>query len=256
MNLKGLILAANEFLGVSPDFPIFSFVPLVVFGPVFVLVLYNLGLKHIINPSAEVKEQNRLRKADEARETAERKQKMDDAGMKMKATKKTPLQLLGQGATFAVFALVISYFSTSPAYVAHPPEKALLKLSMTHAGKHVQECKKRSREELAKLAANMRAPMDCSRERWPVIVDLALDGERIFTGSATPTGLSKDGHSSFYEGFPVVTGVHTISVGVWDSKAKADSDDFDYVLKQEVNLKPQEILVISFDNAAGRITLE
>jgi len=90
MNLKGLIAAANEFLGVSPDFPIFSFVPLVVFGPIFVLVLYNLGLKHIINPTAEAKEHNRLMKEEQAREAAERKQKMDAAGMKLMAPKKSP----------------------------------------------------------------------------------------------------------------------------------------------------------------------
>ncbi len=256
MNLKGLILAANEFLGVSPDFPIFSFVPLVVFGPIFVMVLYNLGLKHIINPSPEAKEQILLRKEEEARETAERKLKMDAAGMKMRVPKKTLLQFAGQAATFAMFALVIGYLSTSPAYVAHPPEKAQLKLSLTHAGKHVQECKKRTREELAKLAANMRAPMDCSRERWPVIVNLALNGKRIYTGVASPTGLSKDGHSSFYQEFPVAIGTHNITVGVWDTRREAGTGDYDFVLDKEIDLKPREILVIGFDNAAGRITLE
>lgn len=256
MNLKGLILAANEFLGVSPDFPIFSFVPLVFFGPIFFLVLYNLGLKHIINPTAEVKEQNRLRKEQEILEKAERKKKMDDAGMKMKAPKKSPLQFVGQAATFGIFALVISYLSTSPAYIAHPPEKAQLKLSFTHAGKHVEECKKRTREELAKLAANMRAPMDCSRERWPVIADLSLDGKKIYQGIATPAGIKKDGHSSFYQEFPVATGKHTVTIGVWDTRGEVGDGDYDFVLEQEINLTPREILVIGFDNAAGRITLE
>ncbi len=256
MSLKELILSANEFLGVSPDFPIFSFVPLLVFGPVFFLVLYNLGLKHIINPSPEVREHKRLLKEERAREAVERHQKMKDAGLKLKATKRTPFQYLGQGATFVMFALVISYFSTSPAYVAHPPQKALLMLSFTHPGKHVQECKKRTREELAKLAANMRAPMDCSRERQPVIVDLTLDGEKIHQGIAIPAGLSKDGHSSFYQQFTVDPGKHQITVGVWDSRSEVGEGDYDFVLEQEVELMAKEILVIGFDNAAGRITLE
>ncbi len=256
MNLKGLIAAANEFLGVSPDFPIFSFVPLVVFGPVFFLVLYNLGLKHIINPSAEVKEHKRLLKEQEAQEKAERQQKMKAAGMKMMAPKKTPLQLVGQGITFAIFAVTIGYLSTSPAYIAHSPEKAQLKLSFTHAGKHVEECKKRTREELAKLAANMRAPMECSRERWPVIAELSLDGKNIYQGVARPAGIKKDGHSSFYQEFPVATGKHTITVGLWDTRAEAGDGDYDFILEQEVDLKAKEILVIGFDNAAEKVTLE
>jgi hypothetical protein len=255
MTLKGLILAANEFLGVSPDFPIFSFVPLVAFGPIFVLVLYNLGLKHIINPSAEVKEQTRLRKKAKALEATERKQKMDGVGMKIEVPKKTPLQLLGQTITFGLFALLVGYLSNSPAYVAHPPQMAQIKLSLTHAGKHVVECKKRTREELAKLPPNMRAPMNCSRERWPLIVELVVDGKQIYQGTAVPTGLSKDGHSSFYQEFPAVVGKHQIKIGLWDTRSEAGKGDYDYVLDQQLDLTAREILVIGFDNGAGKLTL-
>ena len=246
----------NELLGVDPNIPIFHLVPLVVFGPIFALVLYNLGLKHIFNPSDEVKEQIRLRKEGEAREQADRQKKMDDAGMKLAAPKKTPLQLLGQAVTFGFFAAAIGYFSTSPAYVAHPPQKALLKLTFNHAGKHVEECRKRTREELLALPANMRKPMECKRERWPVIVDLALDGKNIYRGVATPAGVSKDGHSSFYATFPVSSGKHTITIGMWDSRGEAGGGDYDYVMEQVVDLTPQEILVIGFNNETGRLTLK
>lgn len=246
----------NELLGVDPNIPIFHLVPLIVFGPIFALVLYNFGLKHILNPSDEVKEQIRLRKEEETRQKAEHQQKMDDAGMMMKSAKRTPFQLLGQGATFAVFAVVIGYLSNSPAYIAHPPSQAQLKLSFTHAGKHVEECKKRTREELMALPANMRTPMDCSRERWPVIVDLSLDGEKLYTGVATPTGLSKDGHSSFYEEFSVQSGKHTVTIGMWDSRGDAGAGDYDYELEQVVDLTPKEVLVIGFNNETGQVTLK
>jgi|GEM_PF-130924 len=246
----------NELLGIDPDIPLFHLIPFVVFSPIFFYVLYNLGLKEIFNPSPEVREQRRLHKEALAREAAERTSKLQDSGLKLKTAKRTPLQLLGQGVTFALFALVIGYFSGAPAYVSHPPEKALLMLSFTHAGQHVEKCKKRSREELAKLAPNMRAPMSCSRERWPVIAQLSLDGDNFFQGVATPAGFSKDGHSSFYEDFSVSTGKHRIKVYLWDGVANAGQGAPDFMLEQDVDLGPREILVIGFDNEAGRITLE
>ena len=246
----------NELLGIDPNIPIFHLVPFVVFGPIFFLVLYNLGLKEIFRPSPEAREQRRLYKLEKAREADERKQKMTDAGMKLKVTRRTPGQLAIQGAMYVMFALVIGYFSSSPAYVAHPPEKAQVKLSFSHAGRHVKECKKRSREELAKLAANMRAPMSCSRERWPVIAHLMVDGESLYQGVAIPAGLSRDGHSSFYQEFPVAAGKHTITVGVWDGRAEAGEEEYDFTLERDVDLQSREILVIGFDNQAGQVTLK
>ncbi len=246
----------NELLGIDPNLQLFHIVPLVVFGPIFFLVLYNLGLKEIIRPSAETREHQRLLKLEKQREAEERKQKMREAGLKMKATRRTPGQLAVQGVMYVMFALVIWYFSTSPAYVAHPPEKAQLKLSFSHAGRHVEECKKRTREELAKLAANMRAPMSCSRERWPVIVDLKVDGKDLYQGVARPAGLSKDGNSSFYQAFPVTAGKHVITVGIWDGRAEPGQEDYDFVSTQEVDLQPREILVIGFDNETQKVTLK
>lgn len=246
----------NEFLGIDPSIPIFHLLPFMVFGPIFLFVLYNLGLKDIINPSPELREQIRLRKQAEALEVQERKQKMMEAGLKLKEAKRTPVQFFAQALGYAALALVIGYFSNAPTYVAHPPQKARLMLSFTHPGKHRQQCKKRSREELAKLAANMRAPMKCSRERWPVIVDLTLDGEQIYQGAAIPAGLAKDGHSSFYQKFTLNPGSHTIKLGIWDSRGAATQGGYDYILERQVDLVAREIMVIGFDNANARITLK
>ena len=246
----------NEFLGIDPSIPIFHLVPFIVFSPIFFLVLYHLGLKEIINPSAEVREQKRLFKEEKARQANDRHAKIKASGLKMKVARKTPLQLLGQTIFFALFALLVVYFSSSPVYVAHPPEQAQVMLSFTHAGQHREECKKRTREELAKLAANMRAPMKCSRERWPLIIDLALDGKNVYRGAARPAGLSKDGHSSFYQQFPVTAGKHRVKVGMWDSRDTVSTGDHDFILERDVDLAAREILVIGFDNAAGHFTLE
>ena len=67
-------------------------------------------------------------------------------------------------------------------------DQALLKLSFTHAGQLVQECRRRTPEELAKLPPNMRAPLDCARERSPVTCELALDGQ-LLAQRIAPSGL-------------------------------------------------------------------
>ena len=242
----------NALLGLSPDFPILYVIPIVVFGPVFVMILYHLGLKEIIRPSPEAREHSRKLKQQENQAKNERQKKLTDSGLAGSKIIISPLQWLGQGVTYVLFALVIAWFSSSPAYQYQSPEMAEVRLSLTHPGQRIAECRKRSRQELQKLPANMRAPMSCSRERWPLTVELELDGKLVFQGVARPTGLSSDGHSSFYERFPVVGKSHKIAVRLWDGDGK---DKADYTLEKEITLSPSEILVIGFDNGTRQLTL-
>ena len=55
-----------------------------------------------------------------------------------------PLQYLGQGIAFALFATVVGYFSTSPEYVHLPVNYALVKLRFSHAAQHKLACHERS----------------------------------------------------------------------------------------------------------------
>ena len=73
------------------------------------------------------------------------------------------MRYAGQAALYALFALVIGYFSTSPRYHHLAPDQGLLRLSFKHPGKIKADCRQRTPEELAKLPANMRTPLDCKR---------------------------------------------------------------------------------------------
>ncbi len=241
-----------EWLGIDPDFPIFYLIPLLVFGPIFFTILYNFGLKDIINPPPEAREYRRELKRQKDKLKAEQRQKLQNAGFVISGTKKTPAQYLGQVLTYLMFALVLAWFSRSPAYQLRPPDAAEIRLSLTHPGRHKADCRRRSREELQKLAANMRAPMSCARERWPLTVKMNLDGKTVFEGVAPPAGLSKDGHSSFYEKFRVAGRPHTIAVQLWDGDGKGPAD---YVLEKKVSLSPGKILVIGFNNESKRLIL-
>lgn len=164
-----------------------------------------------------------------------------------------PLSWIGQALLYGLFALVIGYFSHSPPYRHLPPNQALIKLSFSHEGKRISACRQRTVEELAKLAPNMRAPMDCPRERSPVTVEIDLDGIPVYRHVAQPSGLSKDGASTVYHRLPVHAGEHRLAIRLNDD---ARVPGFNHRRDEMVSLKPGKVLVIDFNQEAGGITLQ
>ena len=162
----------------------------------------------------------------------------------------SPLSLLGQALFYGLFAVIIGYFSTAPKYQHLPPDRSLIKLSFSHHGQPVAECRRRTAEELAKLAPNMRAPMECVRERSPVKVQIELDGKPLFAGLAPPSGLSRDGTSTIYRRFEVLAGEHALAVKMNDN---VRVKDFNFAKAEKVTLKPAQILVIDFDAEKGGV---
>jgi hypothetical protein len=163
-----------------------------------------------------------------------------------------PISWIGQGLLYALFALIIGYFSNSPPYRHLAPDQALIKLSFSLHGQLVSECHRRSPEELAKLAPNMRTPLDCKRERSAVTVEIDLDGAPAYRHVAVPSGLSKDGASTVYHRFPVMAGEHRVAVRLKDDVRAAG---FNYSREETVRLAPGKILVIDFNAEKGGITL-
>ncbi|MEO7114769.1 MAG: hypothetical protein ABIZ18_02800 [Caldimonas sp.] len=169
------------------------------------------------------------------------------------AEQRTPrkvLAWLGQGVLYGFFALLIGVFSHWPSYQHLAPDEALIKLSFSHHGQRVSACRQLSAAELAKLPPNMRAPMQCPRERAPVVVELDIDGRQVVHQVAAPSGLSKDGASSVYRRVEVAAGEHRIAVRLKDSPT---GKAFDYERTATVKLAPAHILVIDFDAEKGGI---
>jgi hypothetical protein len=164
-----------------------------------------------------------------------------------------PIAWLGQALLYGAFALFIGVFSSWPPYRHLAPDQALIKLSFSHTGKPVAECKTQTPEELAKLPPNMRAPLRCPRERSPIVVELDVDGQTVLRHSAQPSGLSKDGASSVYRRFEVDAGEHRIALRLKDDVRSAG---FDHQREQTVALRPAQILVIDFDTSTQTITMQ
>lgn len=158
-----------------------------------------------------------------------------------------------QGALYAAFAAVLAVFSHWPVYRHLGPDRAVVKVSLSHQGQRLGDCETLSPEELAKLPPNMRAPTRCPRERSPLLVEVDIDGVAALRQGAAPSGLSRDGPASIYRRIEVAAGRHRIAVRFEDD---AQSSGFDHRREQDVTLAPAEVLVIDFDSASQEIVFQ
>ncbi len=159
-----------------------------------------------------------------------------------------PLQYMAQGLFYATFAAVIGFFSTYPEYTHLPPDETLIKLSFRHAGQLKGECRELTPEELAKLPAYKRkGTRECPRERADVVVELEMDGKKLYHEILRPTGWAHSSNSNIYRRIPVKAGPHTLKARLRDHAG----DDFNYVHEETVNLAPGHIMVIDFNAATG-----
>lgn len=155
-----------------------------------------------------------------------------------------PLQVI----FYAAFVALIGYFSKSPDYAYADPQMALIRLSFSHAGARKGECRRLSPEEIAALPPNMRKPLDCPRERLPLLVELHVDGSLIYRRALPPSGIAGDGASTAYERFVISPGHHRITARLRDS---AREEGFDYESEETILIEPRQNLLIDFRAVAG-----
>ncbi|NNG04298.1 MAG: hypothetical protein HKM95_09390, partial [Inquilinus sp.] len=162
------------------------------------------------------------------------------------------LRYAAQAVLYIAVAAVLGYLSVGPSYTHFPPDKAMVRLSIAHGADRRGECRELSLDERQQLAPNMRVPMVCPRERLPVHVEIDLDGEPLYVADLAPTGLSGDGPSRANKAFVVAPGRHMMSMRLRDT---ARTNGFDYDRTVEVELAPQQHLVIDFRPDIGGFTI-
>jgi hypothetical protein len=166
-------------------------------------------------------------------------------------SKPRTVAVIGQVLLYAALAVAIWLFSQWPDYHQLQPGEALIKLSIVHEAQHVQACVQRTPEELQRLPPNMRAPMNCPRERAPLVVELDLDGRQVFRQVAPPSGLAHDGRATLYHRLVTTAGTHHVAVRLRD---RPGNEGFDYHGEATVQLQPAHILVIDFQPGQREIT--
>ena len=140
------------------------------------------------------------------------------------------------------------YFSIKPPYHQLEEDQAVITLSFTHATQLREVCRKKTQEELMKLAPNMRLAMDCSRERSPMIMELYLDDKLLTKAEIEPLGFHRDQGVSLFQTIKVKAGKHTLRAWANDDvKVKGQI----YKFEQVINLKPEQLLLVDFDKGSG-----
>lgn len=160
---------------------------------------------------------------------------------------KQALRIAAQLALYVPLMVLIGYFSAAPKFSPIGASEALLRLSFIHAAQRKAPCRERSAEELAKLAPNMRAALDCPRERAPLLVELELDGKVVLRREVPAAGLKGDGNATVYHRLPVPAGKHRIAVRLRDRPGEG----FNYAREETVELAPGRVLLIDFVAAQG-----
>jgi hypothetical protein len=155
---------------------------------------------------------------------------------------KQALRIAAQLVLYVPLMALIGYFSTAPRFSALQEGEALVRLSFIHAAERKEKCRERSPEELAKLAPNMRAALDCPRERSPLLVELEIDGKTVLRREVQPSGLRRDGNATVYHRLPLPAGTHRVVARLRD-RAKGE---FNYSKEQTVELAPGRALLIDF----------
>lgn len=162
------------------------------------------------------------------------------------------LRYVVQALLYAAFAAVVGYCSTSPQLRLLADDEALLRLSLLHPGKPKGDCRQRTAEELAKMPPQMRAPLDCPRERSPVVVRVELDGRAVIDESFAPAGLNRDGASAGYRRLPIRAGTYTLRVQLNDDARRSD---FPYERTARLDVTPGRIVLIDFNPAQGGVLI-
>ena len=157
------------------------------------------------------------------------------------------LRFVAQLALYVPLMAMLAYFSTEPRFSVVAPNEALVRVSFIHSTQRREACRERSAEELAKLAPNMRATLDCPRERSSLLLELELDGKLVLRREVQPSGLRRDGNAVVYERMALPAGRHRIVARLRDRP----EGDFNFVRDETLELAGGRSLIIDFNAAQG-----
>ena len=151
---------------------------------------------------------------------------------------------------YAVFAVGIGYLSVSPGYQYAADDRATIKVSVSHATKHIKPCVLLTPQQIAELPPNMRRTESCERKRLPLIMEVDIDGDTMLRVQAEPSGLWGDGAASVYERFEVSPEMRLITTRLRDSGRESG---WDYVRSEEHMLHAGKYFTVTFKAETGGV---
>ena len=113
------------------------------------------------------------------------------------------------------------------------------------------ECRRLTQEELnTSWHPTCAVRLTARAGRVPVLIELELDGELLYSAALPPSGLAGDGVSTAYQTFAVEPGQHRLVARLRDSSR---AEGFDYEKASVITLSPLQNFVIDFPPVQGRV---
>ncbi len=154
----------------------------------------------------------------------------------------SPRFIPGLALLAAIFLAVVG-FADVP-YRPYPAEMAQLKIALAHGGKFRESVDRLSPEQLAKLPSGVTPEQVVGAPRFPVHVEIDLDGAPRLRRTYAPTGLRQDGLSFALEEILLTPGEHRIVIRLDDTGAGNPQKVFDGA----VTVQAGEVRVLGFDS--------
>lgn len=151
---------------------------------------------------------------------------------------------------------------TAVPYHFYSEDVSVLKLAFQHTGQRVieydeiaalKERAKKYREQLKKekeVRMSLKSRQTTTRERFPVAIELFIDGEKIHEREYQPTGSQRDAVSVIYDAFELEPGTHKIKVVMKDSKKEGTAP---FIFEDTVEFKPRDVKVVTYDKVGKRL---
>lgn len=164
-----------------------------------------------------------------------------------------------------VAILLPAVYLSDASFSFYKPETALLKIAFKHSGKRIVDCDetalikqagqmyRKSLKDVGRVSMDNAMMNGCPRERYPVSVNVMLDGAQLLRKDFSPTGIKNDMASYVYDEFTVKPGERRVTVSLWDTGRKETPD---YSLDETVSFADRQTLLIRVDDVAGKLVIE
>ncbi|MBE9535913.1 MAG: hypothetical protein IMF07_01935 [Proteobacteria bacterium] len=158
-------------------------------------------------------------------------------------------------------ALFVMKYTAEP-YLFYADDVAVLKLAFQHTGQRVieydeigalKERAKQYRKEMKKsgnVKMRLKSKQSSTRERFPVAIELYLNGEEILKREYQPSGRQRDAVSVIYDVFEIKPGKYDVKVVMVDSKREPITP---FIFEDSVEFKQREVKVITFDRSKKKL---
>ncbi len=155
-------------------------------------------------------------------------------------------------AVAAALTLALVGLSRVP-YTAVPSDDGALRLAWRYKSEHVDQCRRRTAEELERLPAHMRTELVCERRLRPYALRAALDDGDLLADTVRAGGARADRPLSLFRQVAVRPGRHRVRVSFEPIGPAADTALARRRLAVDTLLvfAPRQVVLVTLDEARG-----